>query len=213
MDKILKQPKVIIYDCDGVLFDSKGANEAFYNHILSHFGIPSLRPEQLEFVHSSTAIEALDYLFPSSSLREKAQDYRHTVDYRTFIPLMRLEPHVREVLERLRSKHRTAIATNRSHTMPSVLQKHGLDELFDVVVTSIDVCEPKPHPEIVWKILRHFNICPDEALYVGDTEVDQLLCQRAGVPFIAYKNRNLKALHHLQDHLDLLKLLEQPSSE
>ena len=204
---------MIIYDCDGVLFDSKGANEAFYNHILSHFGRPSLRPEQLEFVHSSTAIEALDYLFPSGPLREKAQDYQRTVDYGIFIPLMRLEPHVREVLERLRSKYHVAIATNRGHTMPPVLQKHGLDGLFDVVVTSIDVCEPKPHPEIVWKILHHFDISPDEALYVGDTEVDRLLCRRAGVPFIAYKNRSLKALHHLQAHRDLLKLLEQPSSE
>lgn len=212
MDEILKQPKVVIYDCDGVLFDSKGANEAFYNHILNHFGMPSLKPEQLEFVHSSTAIEALDYLFSSSPLKENAQEYQHTVDYRAFIPLMRLESHVREVLEQLRSKYHTAIATNRSHTMPSVLQKHGLDGLFDVVVTSIDVRDPKPHPAMAWKILHHFNICPDEALYIGDTEVDRLLCQRCEVPFIAYKNRTLKAFHHLQDHLGLLELLEQPSS-
>ena len=54
---MLRPPKVIIYDCDGVLFDSKEANEAFYNHILDHFGMPPLEPEQLEFVYSSTVRE------------------------------------------------------------------------------------------------------------------------------------------------------------
>ena len=30
---------LIIYDCDGVLIDSRRSNEAFYNHILAHFGL------------------------------------------------------------------------------------------------------------------------------------------------------------------------------
>jgi phosphoglycolate phosphatase len=55
--------KVIIYDCDGVLIDSRESNQAFYNHILDRFGLPPLTPAQLEAVHVKTAEQAIDYLF------------------------------------------------------------------------------------------------------------------------------------------------------
>ena len=29
--------KLIVFDCDGVLFDSRAANEAFYNDMLAAF--------------------------------------------------------------------------------------------------------------------------------------------------------------------------------
>jgi phosphoglycolate phosphatase-like HAD superfamily hydrolase len=208
----LRRAKLIIYDCDGVLFDSKAANEAFYNHILSRFDMPPLQQRQLEFVHVSTAPQAVDYLFQSSPLREEAQAYREGMDLRPFIPLMRMEPNVREVLTRLRPGHRTAIATNRGVSMPFVMKDHELGGLFDLTVSSLDVREPKPHPECLLKILRHFTAEAGDALYVGDAEVDRLVAQRAGVPFVAYKNPGLEAVHHIQDHLELLEILEREAT-
>ncbi len=205
----MRQTKVIIYDCDGVLFDSKAANEAFYNHILRHFGMPPLQPGQLEFVHVSTAHQAVDYLFDSSPHREEAQVYRENMDLRPFVPLMRMEPHVREVLARLRHTHKTAIATNRGVSMPFVMKDHDLEGLFDLTVTSLDVREPKPHPECLLKILHHFKAGTGEALYVGDAEVDRLVAERAGVAFVAYKNPRLGAAHHIDDHLGLLEILDR----
>ncbi|HEX9949261.1 MAG TPA: HAD hydrolase-like protein, partial [Thermodesulfobacteriota bacterium] len=41
--------KVIIFDCDGVLFDSKEANIAFYNQILSQFNLPPLTIAEVEY--------------------------------------------------------------------------------------------------------------------------------------------------------------------
>lgn len=199
--------EVVIYDCDGVLFDSKGANKAFYNHILAHFNMPVMNSKQLEYVHSSTAREALDFLFEGSSLREESQAYRYQVDYSQFIYLMKPEPYLREVLQQLHPAYRTAIATNRGHTTPLVLQNNKLTELFDMVVTSMDVTESKPHPESIWKILHHFQTKPEEALYIGDSVVDEVVCERAGVPFAAYKNPDLKADYHLQNHRDLLHIL------
>jgi FMN phosphatase YigB (HAD superfamily) len=40
----------------------------------------------------------------------------------------------------------------------------------------------KPHPEVLWRILRHFDVAPEEALYVGDSLAkDVRVAQRAGV--------------------------------
>lgn len=205
---ILGRKKAVIYDCDGVLFDSRASNEAFYNHILAHFGLPPLRPEQLEFVHASTAEQAIDYLFANDPRRHEAQLYRLRMDYSPFVPLMRMEPHIKEVLLQLRSHCKTAIATNRGLTMPLVMREHGLEGLFDLVITSLDVKHPKPHPECLVKILDSFSIAPQEVVYVGDSNVDRIVAEQAGVGFVAYRNRALVAQYHIEDHREIFEVLD-----
>ncbi|MBI4643033.1 MAG: HAD family hydrolase [Deltaproteobacteria bacterium] len=199
--------KVIIYDCDGVLIDSRRANAAFYNHILEKFGLGPITPRQLDFVQSSTAREAVDFLFEGNLWRAEAQDYQRDMDNRPFLPMLRLEPHIREVLAALRPAYHTAIATNRGKSLPLVLKELGLDDLFEMTVSSYDVEKPKPHPEGLLKILRYFQVEAEEAMYIGDAPVDLLVARSAGVIFVAYKNPELEAGYHLQDHRDLLGIL------
>ena len=203
-----RKPSLIIYDCDGVLIDSRRSNEAFYNHILAHFGLPPLTPEQLDLVHAATAREAVDFLFRGTPYLSAAQDFQRRIDNAPFLALIRPEPHIREVLARLRPVYRTAIATNRGKSLPLVLKTLGLHRLFDLTVSCYDVTHPKPHPECLQKILQHFQASPDDALYLGDSEVDRLVAQAAGVPLAAYKNPGLQARYHIQDHRDLLKILD-----
>jgi phosphoglycolate phosphatase len=203
----LPLPQVIIYDCDGVLIDSRESNRAFYNHILDRFGLPPLTEAQLHEVHVRTAQGAIDFLFQGHPSREAAQTYQKTINNDPFLPLIRLEPHVREVLIRLRSRYLTAIATNRGKSLPLVLKHLGLEELFDLTVSAYDVTRPKPHPECLFKILTHFRLEPEAALYVGDSQVDQEVAAAAGVPLAAYQNPELQARYYLQDHLDLLPIL------
>ncbi len=199
--------KVVIYDCDGVLIDSRRSNSAFYNHILEKFGLPRLTPQQLDFVQFSTAQAAVDLLFQGTPWREEAQNCQRSIDNRPFLALLALEPHVREALGVLRPAYRTAIATNRGKSLPLVLQELGLTDLFDLTISSYDVAQQKPHPECLLKILEHFGVAPKEAMYIGDAAVDLQASQQAGVNFAAYKNPDLDAAYHLQDHLDLLKIL------
>jgi phosphoglycolate phosphatase len=199
--------KVIIYDCDGVLIDSRRSNEAFYNHILARFGLPPLSPAQLDLVHVSTARDAIDLLFQGSLQRQAAQAYQLQIDNAPFIALIEAEPHVREVLTQLRPAYHTAIATNRGRSLPLVLQHLQLADLFDLTVSCYDVQEPKPHPECLHKVLNHFRVRPEEAIYIGDAAVDRQVARAAGVAFAAYKNPLLAADYHLQNHLELLKIL------
>jgi phosphoglycolate phosphatase len=200
--------KVIIYDCDGVLIDSRESNRAFYNHILDHFGLPPLTEKELEVVHVSTAQGAIDYLFQGHPALEQAQDYQRTINNDPFLALMKLTPHIREVLIRLRSRHHTAIVTNRGKSLPLVLKTLGIDDLFDLTISAYDVSRPKPHPEGLLKILTHFKTEPEEALYIGDAALDQEVAAAARVPFAAYMNPGLQACYYLRDHLDLLPILK-----
>lgn len=204
---VLAAIKVIIYDCDGVLIDSREANAAFYGHILERFGLPPLSSRQLDFVQSSTGSEAIDFLFQGTPWRDEAQDYQRAMDNRPFLHLLRLEPHIHEVLAALRPKYHTAIATNRGKSLPLVLKELGLSDLFDLTVSSYEVAKPKPHPECLLKIMEHFRVEPAEAVYIGDAPVDLLVSRQAGVIFVAYKNQELEAGYHLQDHRELLEIL------
>ena len=46
----MEHVRVVIFDCDGVMFDSKRANEAYYNHILAHFGKPQMNGRQSDII-------------------------------------------------------------------------------------------------------------------------------------------------------------------
>lgn len=35
----------VIFDCDGVMIDSRAANDEFYNRVLAYFGLPPMTPE------------------------------------------------------------------------------------------------------------------------------------------------------------------------
>ena len=76
-------------------------------------------------VHVSTAEGAIDFLFQGHPGREEAQAYQKTINNDPFLPLMRPEPNIREVLIRLRSRYFTAIATNRGKSLPLVLRGSG----------------------------------------------------------------------------------------
>ena len=200
--------QVIIYDCDGVLIDSRESNQAFYNHILARFGLPPLTEAQLAVVHVNTAQGAIDHLFGGHPGLAEAQAYQRTINNDPFLPLIRPEPHIREVLLRLRSRYATAIATNRGKSLPLVLKNLGLADLFDLTVSAYDVTRPKPDPECLLRILTHFRAAPAAALYIGDSQVDREVAATAGVPFAAYKNPALPARYHLNTHLDLLPILK-----
>ena len=202
--------KLVAFDCDGVLFDSRQANIAFYNDILARFEQPRMDLEAEDFVHSHTVWESLEHIFQGYPDLTAVRSYGRNFDYSPFIPMMVEEPHLREFLEFLRPACFTALATNRATTTDAVLSYHRLTDRFDLVVSASDVASPKPHPESFERILSHFGLAPREAIYIGDSEVDQAFAVNAGVPLVAFRNPRLQAAHYLESFAagpDLLRQL------
>jgi HAD superfamily hydrolase (TIGR01549 family) len=200
--------KVVAFDCDGVMFDTTKANKAYYNEILQHFGRPTLTPDQFAYCHSHTADQSIERLFSDAKSFREAQNYRKSMSYVPFLRYMVLEPYLKPLLEKLRPRYKTAIATNRSNTMDRVLSEHGLEEYFDLVVSSNDVDRPKPYPDPLIKILEHFEIEAYNTLYVGDSELDEIAAKAAGVPFVAYQNRSLSANFHIKSLKEIAQILD-----
>ena len=203
----MKATKVVAFDCDGVMFDSVKANTAYYNHILVHFGLPVMTPEQFIFANMHTSEKVLAHLFDDPELLDAALACRSRMSYRPFVREMEIEPYLKPLLQALRLRYKTAIATNRTDSIGWVISDHGLEGLFDFVVSALDVRSPKPDPEPLQKILAHFQIAPHEALYVGDSELDEIAANKAGIPLVAYNNPALNAAHHIRSLKELEVML------
>ncbi len=199
--------QVVAFDCDGVLFDSSNANRAYYNQILEHFGQPAMTPGQSAYVQMHTVDEALEHLIADADTLAAARQYRRQMSYFDFISDMVIEPHLKALLDRLRPAFKTAIATNRTDTMARVLEEHGLDGRFDLVVTALDVRHPKPHPEQLQVILEHFNVAPGQMIFIGDSDLDARAARDADVPFIAFGNSSLPASMHIESLRQVEKIL------
>jgi phosphoglycolate phosphatase len=202
-----QKTRAVVFDCDGVMFDSRQANIHYYNHMLQHFGLPLMTGAAVDFVHCHTADESIEHIFEGTPYVKEALDYRWEVDYTPFIQDMIMEPGLKELLEWLKPRFGLAVATNRSTTIGEVLKTHGLTEFFDIVVSSLDVEHSKPHPESLFKVLDFFQLEPDNILYVGDSAIDEETARRAGVPLIAYKNKRLMAYRHIEDLAEMKTLL------
>ncbi len=188
--------KVVAFDCDGVLFDTEAANRAYYNAIMAALGKPEITDKQFVYVQMHTVEQALLFLCGPDGLAQ-AQAHRRQLSYFPFIQHMKKAPGLDELLDRIDGRMHTAIATNRSNTMNRVLDEHGLSDRFEMVVTALDVMRPKPAPEQLLKILEYFEAGPDEMVYVGDSELDEMAARAAEVPFIAYNNPALSAEFHV----------------
>ena len=204
--------KAVIFDCDGVMFDTVKANTAYYNRVLRYFGQPEMTPVQFNFIQMHTVGESISFLFGNNESIQAAHAYRDMMGYEPFYDLMEIEPDLKPLLKKIGSRFKIAIATNRSDTIGRVLEVHGLDGYFDLVISSLDVPRPKPHPDPLLKVTDHFNIGPHQAIYIGDSELDQQAAQAAGMPLVAYRNRSLTADAHIDRLNELETLLDSEQS-
>lgn len=204
----MTQGKGVIFDCDGVLFESLQANLAYYNTIFEVCGFPLVsenEPEKVHVCHTAATPQVFSTLLNPKQAHQALVTAR-SIDYRQFLPLMVPEPDLLEVLQALHETHSLAVATNRGHGVKELLAFFGLEDYFVTVVSSADVKRPKPHPDMLLLAAERLGFDPPELLFVGDSELDCQAADEAGMPFVGYKN-SFDGQRAVNGHRDLLALL------
>lgn len=200
--------KLIVFDCDGVMFDSKQANIQFYNHLLSHFSQPLMNKDAEEYVHMSSVADSINYIFQNAPhiAREEIKRYHSEISYEPFLQYMKMESDLVDFLETTQKNYRLAISTNRSDTMIPLLQEHNLEHYFGKVVTAITAKRPKPAPDGLLEILEHFSCDPSESIFIGDSIFDLQQASACQVDLIAFKNRSLNGKYNVESFMEILSL-------
>ena len=117
------------------------------------------------------------------------------------------------VLSELRQKgFQTGLISNVEQEAAPLLEKLGLTQLLDFVITSVNTGFTKPQPEIFLAALEQAGVNSEEAIFVGDQyQVDILGAQRVGIKGILLdrggysKDKgdglHIRNLHQLAEHL------------
>jgi len=200
--------KLIIFDCDGVMFDSKFANQTYYNHLLKHFGYPKMDEEELEYVHIHNVQESTRHIFrhyPDQNLAD-VDIFRQETGYAPFLQYMSMEKDLIQFLDICKPLYQLAVSTNRTNTMEPILDIFKLGGYFTKVMTAENAKRPKPAPDALLEILEHCNCEVDEAIYIGDSIIDRQHSDGCGMRLIAFRNKALAAEYHVTSFMEILDL-------
>jgi len=201
--------KAVVFDCDGVMFDTALANRKYYDEVLQVFGKPELNEEQFINIHMMTITAAIEYLFPEMDDLSRVYDSLKNIGYKKFIKHMSMEKGLKELLIKLKDNgYIRGLATNRTNTMEKVLKDFHLEDYFEVVVTAAKVEKPKPDPEQLLLIMEKFELKPDEILFIGDSDYDRQAATSAKVGFAAFKNPELKADFNVESMDEIATILQ-----
>jgi HAD superfamily hydrolase (TIGR01509 family) len=195
----LVPPRGIIFDCDGVVIDSRRASRYVYNFLRDAVGLPPLTPEDEEYVFSQTTEKSLARVIPPQH-RAWAAQTKEGLGPDEYLPRTDLQPGIARLLDLLKEmKIPTALNSNGGMRIGIILKFFRLHNYFSRIVTAQDVERPKPDPQGILSILQAWNLDPDQAVYIGDSSLDMQAAQAAGVPFWSYANRDLNAQVHIDD--------------
>ncbi len=99
-----------------------------------------------------------------------------------------VEKDVYETLDFLKNKSYTLIIyTNNSRKLTDFgLEKYGLIEYFDFVLTRDEVLNPKPHPEGLEVIMEKYLTPNTEVIFIGDSWIDAETAVSARVKFVYF---------------------------
>ncbi len=213
MNSFAKLPQKIagvIFDCDGVIIDSRKPNAVYYNKILAAFGLAPLSKEQEEYTYMATVKQALQSIIPTHLHAQIAEVSKRTVDYgRDIMPLVELEAGFADFIAWLKAKNvRLAIHTNRAEGMYMVTDKFPLLKEFSPIMTA-DIVRPKPDPEGILHILSTWKLTKEDVIFVGDSENDQAAAKAAGLAFVAYGTGNLHGTISVNNYATLQNAIEK----
>jgi phosphoglycolate phosphatase len=75
-----------------------------------------------------------------------------------------------------------AIVTNKeSRFTGRILERHGLTELFDAVISGDTYPVKKPDPTVIYNCMHDLGVAASECLFVGDSSIDVATAKAAGV--------------------------------
>jgi putative hydrolase of the HAD superfamily len=106
-----------------------------------------------------------------------------------------IDPYAPSIIRGLRKKHKLGIVSNITYS-PAVwktLERFELVNLFDAIITSVDVGWRKPSPKIFKRALQALNVLASETVFVGD-ELDHDVegAQKVGMRTILLNKSSIK---------------------
>lgn len=193
-------PKAILFDMDGVIIDSLDSWWKALNHALKTYNLPTISKKV--FYEKYWGHDLNDNL-KKNNLPLKVGMFCNNV-YREHLDGIKIYPNTKKVLEKLTNYKKCIITNTPCDCTKQILQTFKITKYFDLILTSDDVKQAKPNPEIVQLACKKLNIKPKDVVLIGDTESDIEAGRSAGCKVIGIKIKADFTVDNLNEILNIL---------
>lgn len=202
----MKDFATYIFDLDGTLLDTLDDLAASTNYALRQHDMPEHSLDDVRrFVGNGVGVligrAVPQDTPPELTARVLATFRRHYLEHgqdRT-----RPYPGIPEMLRELRARgKRVAVVSNKFYAATEELCRHYFGQLVEVAIGERENIRRKPAPDTVLEALRQLGVGRDDAVYVGDSEVDIATAANSQLPCISvlwgFRDRDFLLRHHAE---------------
>ena len=185
--------KAVLFDMDGVLYDSMPAHVQAYGDILSKYGLKA-EPEDIYMMEGRTGHSTIDIIIQRNRGRNATQEEKETIYAQKTERFVELNiganrmPGALDVLKKVKQlgllrivvtgSGQPTLFNNLNTNFPGFFDK-------DLMVTAYDVKYGKPHPEPYLLGLKKANLKPEEAIVIENAPLGIKSAVAAGIYTIA----------------------------
>lgn len=168
--------KMVIFDMDGTILDTLEDLKNCINYALEICGYPTRTTNEVRMFVGNGLQKLVERAVPEGTTQEEKEDVfeklksyykEHCTDntkaYEGILDLL---------LSLRRDGYMTAVVSNKADFAVQELVRDYFDGLFDYAVGEREDVRKKPAPDAVNAILSKCGLNPDEAIYIGDSDVD-----------------------------------------
>jgi HAD superfamily hydrolase (TIGR01509 family) len=200
--------KLIIFDLDGVLIDSRELHYDALNDALRKIDEKYVisRQEHLSLYDGLNTTKKLKMLtqykgLPVSEYDKVWQDKQKS----TFDLLRRFNPefYLSAIFNMAKNRgYKIAVASNSiRETVKLSLLSIELMDYVDYFVSNEDVSRAKPYPEMYWKCMTALNALPKDTIIVEDSHIGRQGALDSGAHLLAVENSNEVNSHYMMERI------------
>ncbi len=181
--------KLVIFDLDGTLLNTIEDLADGVNHVMKLYGYPARTVEEVTgFVGNGIGKLIARALPGGRENPEFDKVYEDFMSYYSENSMVKTCPYpeTRELLRELNSRGiDCAIVSNKIDSEVKRLAEHFFPGLIKAAAGERDDIKRKPAPDSAFEVMRSVGVKAEDALYVGDSDVDIRTAAAAGVEFVA----------------------------
>ncbi len=212
----------IIFDLDGTLIDSAPDIHFAANKLLKKMGHEEVNlPIIRSFIGNGIPVlikKLMDYRqieYSDELHKQLCADFRQYYLQSSY-DNTRIYPNLLLALNELKEKnYKLGICTNKIYDLTKkIIFGLGLSDYFSSIIAGDSLPTHKPNPEMLFASINELGA--QEAIFIGDSEVDAQTAKNANVKFILYTNgyrkspvEELEFVEKFDDYSQLGKIIEK----
>lgn len=174
-----------MFDMDGTLVDSGTMIANTINYVRKNIGLELLEKHHILTNVNDPNINTAEFFYGTKHFTDEQTVLFENYYNQNCLKELEIYDGIEALLKELKGEFKLAVATNASSVFANKMLTYlGLREHFDLLYGYDSVSKPKPHPEMVYKIIEDIKTTKERSLLVGDSHKDTQAATSAGVDSI-----------------------------